>query len=107
MRPWWQRPENQRPCARCGKDIDYAAKRYLPGTRRVNPYSLVIGHIVARVDARRLGWTDAQINAISNTQPEHALCSDRSGAHYTNARKIALRVLDGDSRTYLDTSRKW
>jgi hypothetical protein len=89
----------QGPCARCGKAISYHAPRYLPGTRRVNPASLVVGHIVGRDQAKRLGWTEAQINDVSNTQPEHSRCSDQSGARYVNAKRGARRRLD--------TSRVW
>lgn len=32
-----------------------------------------------------MGWTEAQIHHLSNTQPEHAHCSDSSGARYGNA----------------------
>jgi hypothetical protein len=39
-----------------------------------------VGHIISRHRARQLGWPDAQINALSNTQPECASCSNRSGA---------------------------
>lgn len=91
VRPHWKRPENRRPCARCGLEIDYDAARFIPGTRRVNPESLVVGHIVGRHQAKRMGWTDAQIQNISNTQPEHAACSDRSGAQYLNSLKTPLR----------------
>jgi hypothetical protein len=90
------------PCARCGGAIQYGAPRYLPGTRRVNPRSLAVGHIVGRDQATRLGWTDQQINAVSNTQPEHARCSDRSGAVYGNRKR---RVRKGALN--LDTSRAW
>jgi hypothetical protein len=87
------------PCARCGRPIDYDGGRYLPGTRRVNPASLAVGHIVGRDQAKRMGWTDQQINALSNTQPEHARCSDASGARYGNAKRGA--------RNRLDRSRVW
>lgn len=96
------------PCARCGKPIDYQAKRYIPGTRKVNPISLAVGHIVGRHEARAKGWTEAQINAISNTQPEHARCSDKSGAEYGNALRnpkpfatVRTTIVD------LDNSREW
>jgi hypothetical protein len=70
----------------------------------VNPYSLVIGHIVGRHEAKLMGWTDAQINAISNTQPEHARCSDQSGARYgNNLRRLVALPTDKD----LDESRDW
>lgn len=88
------------PCARCGGTIDYSAPRYLPGTRRVNPISLAVGHVVGRDQARRLGWTDQQINALANTQPEHARCSDSSGAKYGNAKR-------GRMRQVLKTTRAW
>lgn len=87
------------PCAQCGRDhIQYGAPRYLPGTRRVNPNSLVVGHIVGRDQAKRLGWSEAQINALSNTAPEAARCSDRSGAVYGNrkrgrGKRVASNVL--------------
>jgi hypothetical protein len=97
IRRHWKR--ERRPCARCGTAIDYDGPRYLPGTRRVNPASLAVGHIVGRDQAKQMGWTEAQINALSNTQPEHARCSDRSGAIYGNAKRGA--------RKRLDTSRVW
>lgn len=84
IRGYWQQPANRRPCARCGRRIDYDAPRYWPGTRRVNGASLVVGHIVGRHQAKALGWSDEQINALSNTQPECARCSDSSGATYGN-----------------------
>jgi hypothetical protein len=87
------------PCARCGRPIAYGAARYLPGTRRVNPASLVVGHVVGRDQAKRLGWTEVQTNSVANTQPEHSRCSDRSGARYVNAKRGARRRLD--------TSRTW
>jgi hypothetical protein len=67
------------PCARCRGWIDYDGPRYLPG-RRLNPRYLVVGHIVSRHRARLLGWSEAQVNALSNTQPECQDCSNRSGA---------------------------
>lgn len=98
------------PCARCGKSIDYGAPRYWPGTRRVNPRSLVVGHIVGRDQAKRLGWTDAQINELSNTQAECARCSDRSGAVYGNAKRgrgqlrAVLKTASGEQAT---TAHRW
>ena len=92
------------PCARCGGVIQYGAPRYYPGTRRVNRRSLVVGHIVGRDQAKRLGWSDEQINALSNTQAEHAVCSDRSGAAYLNAKR-GRRVTR--SRAKLVTTRPW
>lgn len=78
----WRRVRD--PCHRCGTPIDYDSPRYYEGTRRVNPHTLAVGHIVGRHEARLLGWTDAMINQLSNTQPEHARCSDTSGATYGN-----------------------
>lgn len=74
------------PCTRCGRAIDYDGPRLVVvrGRRKVNPRSLVVGHKVGRHEARRRGWTDAQINALSNTQPECAKCSASSGASYGN-----------------------
>jgi hypothetical protein len=96
----------RKPCARCGGQIDYGAPRILPGTNRVNPRSLVVGHKVGRHEARKLGWTDAQINSLENTQAECAHCSDSSGARYGNAlRGAPLQVVR--TRPALDSSRDW
>lgn len=89
----------QGPCGWCGGQIDYDGPRYLPGTRRVNPASLVVGHIVGRDQAKRMGWTVERANDLSNLRAEHARCSDRSGARYVNAKRHARRRLD--------TSRAW
>jgi hypothetical protein len=76
-RVYWKR--QRLPCARCGGQIDYDGPTYLPG-RKLNPRSLVVGHIVSRHRARELGWPEAAIHALSNTQPECRRCSNRSGA---------------------------
>jgi hypothetical protein len=44
------------------------------GRRGLNPRYLIVGHIVDRATAKRLGWSEAQINALSDTQPECAAC---------------------------------
>jgi hypothetical protein len=49
------------------------------GKRRLNPAALVVGHVVSRYEARRLGWTAEQINALTNTRPERMDHSLRSG----------------------------
>ena len=67
------------PCARCGGWIDYDGPRYLPG-RKLNPRYLVVGHVVSRYEARLRGWSEAEVNALANTQPECQTCSNRSGA---------------------------
>jgi 5-methylcytosine-specific restriction endonuclease McrA len=59
--------------------IDYDGPRYLPG-RKQNPRYLIVGHIVSRHRARELGWPEARIHALANTQPECQSCSNRSGA---------------------------
>jgi hypothetical protein len=99
IRQHWIRQRH--PCARCGQAIDYDGTRYLPGTRRVNPASLVVGHIVGRHQAKRMGWSDAEINALTNTQPEHARCSDASGARYVNALR-RQRLTDPGVVSYSD-----
>jgi len=103
--------KHARVCARCGRPIDTSLARFYPGTRKVHPGSLVVGHIVGRDQAKLLGWTDAQINDLSNTQPEHARCSDRSGAVYINQRRgrrgAQLRVVSREKRQSTDNSRRW
>jgi hypothetical protein len=65
------------PCARCGRTIDYTAPCG-------HPRALIVGHIVSRAAAKAAGWTAAQINARSNTQPECTTCSATSGARSGN-----------------------
>jgi hypothetical protein len=80
IRPHWQRL--RLPCSRCHQPIDYDGPRYylINGKRKLNLRYLVVGHVVDRYTARRMGWSDDQINALSNTQPECQACSNRSGA---------------------------
>jgi hypothetical protein len=67
------------PCQVCGRALVYdKALRYIGG--RQNPAYLVVGHIVSRYHAKLMGWTDAMINARSNTRPECTACSNKSGA---------------------------
>ena len=94
------------PCSRCGGPIDYGDPRYLPGTRRLNPRYLVVGHIVSRRQARLLGWPEQRINARANTQPECQDCSNRSGAAESNhARRSRGIVVVPIARPV--TSRSW
>ena len=80
----WRRVRG--PCARCGRDIDYdTVPRYWR--------SLDVGHIVSRDAAKAMGWTRAQINALSNTQPEHQRCGRTAGVIYGNAKRGRLRVV--------------
>jgi hypothetical protein len=75
-RRYWQRL--RLPCARGGCVIDYDGPQYLAGGQK-NPRYLVVGHIVSRTEALARGWTLAQINDLSNTQPECWECSVTSG----------------------------
>mgnify|MGYP002147269449 CR=1 FL=1 len=80
------------PCARCGKPIDRT-------TPERGPWSLDVGHIVDRAVAKDLGWTAAQMNTLSNTQPEHARCGRRAGAHL-GARRRWKTPTNRTSRTW-------
>jgi len=86
----------QGPCARCGRPINYSAPAG-------HPRALIVGHIVSRHRARMLGWTPAQTNALTNTQPECTTCSARSGARDTNA----LRKQGRPRQAPLTTSEDW
>lgn len=66
----------RRACAKCGCNIDYSGVQ--------GPRSLHVGHVVGRAEARALGWTRSQINALSNTQAECRTCSTSTGAHDGN-----------------------
>jgi hypothetical protein len=92
------------PCARCHRPIAYDAPRYLGGRRRVNPRALVVGHIVDRYAAKRMGWTDEQINALTNTQPECVDCSNKSGARL--GQKVQ-RARQAQQQPPTNTSRRW
>jgi hypothetical protein len=82
-------------CARCQRLIDYLGPRYIPGTRRLNPRSLVIGHIHDRASMKRLGYSEQEINDQGNSQPECARCSWTSGAQqgasYQRVQRQVLR----------------
>ena len=103
-RKHWQRL--RLPCARCGKPIDYDGPRYLTvnGKRRLNPRYLIVGHKVSRWEANRLGWTETQTNALTNTQPECQSCSNTSGAQL-GQRIQQARLATFAQRT--DTSSRW
>lgn len=75
-RLYWQRL--RLPCAVCGRAIDYDGPSTTNG--RQNPRALVVGHKTSRYLAKRLGWSEAMINSVSNTQPECRACSNRIGA---------------------------
>jgi hypothetical protein len=82
IRPCWQR--RRLPC-QCGcsppQPIDYDGPTYfvINGNRRLNPAALVVGHVVSGYEAKRLGWSTAMVNALSNTRPERMDHSLRSG----------------------------
>jgi DNA/RNA endonuclease G (NUC1) len=84
VRRHWLQKAPRPPCARCGAEIDYTGPR--------GPWSLDIGHIVGRDIARRLGWTEEEINHLSNTQPEHARCNRRDGVRYGNRKRGRIKA---------------
>ena len=103
IRQHWQRL--RLPCARCRRPIDYDGPQYLVvrGRKKQNPRYLVVGHIVSRYEAKRRGWTEQQINSLTNTQPECVACSNRSGAQL--GQRVQRATLSSSQR--LDTSRRW
>ena len=65
----------------------------------------MVGHKVSRYHAKRMGWPEAAINSVSNTQPECRECSNRSGARLGQQvqrakAKIILKI-------GLDDSHRW
>lgn len=71
----------QKPCCvKCGTPLNTTR-----GHR--GPDALDVGHIVGRDEAKAMGWTRAQINALTNTQPECRRCNRRDGARYVNAKR--------------------
>jgi hypothetical protein len=81
------------PCWRCGQRIAYSLPYFRiepSGRKRVNHTAFCLGHLVGRDLAMSYGWTDAQINAITNCRPEHARCSGKSGYQYQASKRKAL-----------------
>jgi hypothetical protein len=87
-RRYWQAV--QAPCARCGRKIDYYGPEFLGNGLRNLRY-LVVGHIVSRTEALAQGWSIAQINDLSNTQPECWECSITSGGNARAGRSTSMR----------------
>lgn len=90
---WLTGPGKDTPCARCGGPIDRT-----PGAR--GPMSLDVGHIVDRVVARQAGWTEAQVNTLSNTAPEHQRCGRKAGAKLGAARRWGNKPQTRRSRAW-------
>lgn len=90
------------PCAICRRPINYAAPALTPSRRR-NPWAYQCDHIINIARARRQGWTEDQINSLSNTRPTHAGCNHLAGiqaGHKTSK-------IRAERRKVLNTSRQW
>lgn len=76
-RAYW-RPRLPLKCRKCGRPV-----------RSDRPWT--VGHIVDRATCQRMGWTEAQADAVTNQWPEHPRCNyaagGRAGAAITNARR--------------------
>lgn len=58
--------------------------------RLVNPGDTFdLGHIVSVAAARRMGWTEQQINAASNLGPAHPKCNRSAGGKAGRALQVA------------------
>lgn len=68
------------PCHLCGRTINYTRGA-------TGPDAFDCGHIIGRDQAKAMGWTRAQINALSNTRPECRQCSRSGGAQYGNKKR--------------------
>jgi hypothetical protein len=91
------------PCSVCGRAIAYDQPTYLvsiTGRRTINPRSLVVGHIVSRNKGKRMGWTEDQINALTNTRPECRACSNKTGAREG-------RQMQRAKRRRVNTASRW
>jgi hypothetical protein len=79
----------RRPCARCGKPIDYDGSYWIPlpnGRKKINGAAFVAGHVIGRA----FGGD----HSLANLQSEHARCSLQSGAregNYLRAQRAAAR----------------
>jgi hypothetical protein len=74
------------------------------GNRRLNPAALVVGHVVSGYEAKRLGWSTAMVNALSNTRPERMDHSLRSGG------RLGASIQQGWRPApvrHIDTASRW
>jgi len=84
----WRTQQRRRRlvCARCGDPIAAGRQR--------GPAALDVGHIIGVSVARELGWTIGEMNAVSNTQPEHQRCNREAGARAGNAARALGRPVE-------------
>lgn len=89
VRAYWV--GRRQPCHLCGKRVNYAR-----GATGDDAFDC--GHIVSRDEAKVMGWSRAQINALSNTRPECRQCSRSSGASYGMRKRYEndIRALESD-----------
>lgn len=50
-----------------------------------------VAHIIGADQAKRMGWTEAQINAQSNLSSAHRLCNRSDGQRTTTQKRAAKR----------------
>jgi hypothetical protein len=102
IRGYWR--QQRQPCVN-GHPIDYDSPSRNPdGTYR--PDSLTVDHKTPRSVARSLGWTEAQINSISNTQPMCRACSNRQGSKLGRQRQAAAMATPPTSDQSLYSGRE-
>lgn len=78
------------PCVDCGRPVHREQKWQ-------------VGHIVPVTEAKRMGWSTAQMNAPTNLGPSHAkgpgqracnqIAGGKLGAHHTKVKKLNDRRL--------------
>ena len=73
------------PCHVCGGPIRYYPSGY------TGPLAMDVGHIVSRDEAKAMGWTRPQINALKNTRPEHRECNRAAGARKATGKRAKNR----------------
>jgi len=91
-------------CALCGCAIAWRKEYHRLPNGKENGNYLVVGHIISRYAAKQMRWTEAQINALSNSRPECKRCSNKTGAQL--GRQLQHRKRNR-TRIDLDTSREW
>jgi hypothetical protein len=92
------------PCSVCGQAIDYDHGRYL-ADGSLNLRSFVCGHVVDRRIALARGWTAEQADALANTRPECAACSNRAGARAGNRAQRARMIKRKDPTAWVVSTR--
>jgi hypothetical protein len=87
------RQQQTQPCATCRREIDYSwTKKMINGKWVYNSRGLVAGHVISRSQGKLLGYSDDQLQALSNFRPECRSCSVRQGSRLGRAMQVNNKI---------------